>query len=286
MEMPPFPIIDSHVHLWEPQRLRMPWIDGNAVLERPFLPADYAEHTAGVEIEAMVYLEVDVAPHYALYEPRWVLEQAQDEPRIKGIVAHAPVEYGERCRAYLEALLETGPLLKGVRRLIQGEGEAGFCTRTNFVRGVQLLGEYGLSFDICILHHQLADAIQLVQQCPDTQFVLDHIAKPAIRTGLLDPWREQMTALAALPNVHCKISGVATEADHANWTTDDVAPYILHALDAFGPDRVMFGGDWPVVLLASPYAHWVATLDALTEGLSDAAKRKLWADNARRFYRL
>jgi L-fuconolactonase len=116
--------------------------------------------------------------------------------------------------------------------------------------------------------------------------MLDHIAKPNIQEHLLDPWREQMRKLAALPNVVCKVSGMVTEADHANWKPEDLAPYVAHVLEVFGEDRVAFGGDWPVVLLASPYRRWVETLDALSAHLSAEAKRKLWAENARRFYRL
>lgn len=151
---------------------------------------------------------------------------------------------------------------------------------------MRLLAEYGLSCDICIQHEQLAATIALVRQCPEVQFMLDHLGKPAIKAGQLEPWRTQLAELAALPNVLCKISGVATEADHAGWTVEQIAPYVRHALDVFGDDRVAFGGDWPVVLLASEYRRWVDALDALTHDRSPAARRKLWAENARRFYRL
>ena len=116
--------------------------------------------------------------------------------------------------------------------------------------------------------------------------MLDHIGKPDIRNHLLDPWREQIAALAGFPNVWCKISGLVTEADHRAWTPDDLRPYVEHVLACFGEDRVLFGGDWPVVLRASPYARWVDTLDGLTAHLSPKTRRKLWAENARRFYRL
>jgi L-fuconolactonase len=180
----------------------------------------------------------------------------------------------------------TSPLVKGVRRLIQGEPDPEFCLRPRFVRGVQLLADYGLSFDLCITHEQLAATIGLVAQCPEIAFVLDHIGKPDIRAGLLDPWREQIAQLATYPNVSCKLSGMVTEADHANWTPDDLAPYVAHVVAQFGEERIMYGGDWPVAYQASTYPRWVATLDALTADLSPAAKRKLWAENASRFYRL
>jgi len=284
--MPDFPIVDAHLHLWDPDRLRLSWIDGNARLNRRFGPAEYAEHTQGIAIESMVYLEVDVDPHYALLEPGWVAERAREDPRIKAIVAHAPVEHGLRARAFLDALVATTPLVRGVRRLLQGEKEVDFCLRPDFVRGVQLLAEYGLSFDICIAHPQLAAATELVRRCPQVSFILDHLGKPNIKGQVLDPWREQMRELASLPNVICKISGAVTEADPERWTAEDLRPYIEHAIEVFGEDRVAFGGDWPVTLMASSYARWVETLDALTAGLSEGAKKKLWAENASRFYRM
>ena len=128
--------------------------------------------------------------------------------------------------------------------------------------------------------------IELVRRCPDTLFILDHLGKPAIKAHLLDPWREQLAQLAALPNVWCKISGLVTEADHQVWTSEELAPYVAHALEVFGEDRVVFGGDWPVLLLAASHDRWVETLDALTQRLSPETKCKLWKENARRFYRL
>jgi len=189
-------------------------------------------------------------------------------------------------RAYLEQLVALGPIVKGVRRITQGEADPEFCARADFVRGVQILPEFGLSFDACIVHHQLPGLIELVRQCPETSFVLDHLGKPAIRDGLLDPWRAQIEQLAGLPNVVCKLSGAVTEANHARWGVEDLKPYVMHALDVFGEERVLFGGDWPVVLKASSYERWVEALDELTAGIADNARRKLWADNARRVYRL
>ncbi len=284
--MPDVPIIDAHVHLWDPSRFRMPWLDGLAALNRPFGPADYRAQTAGLDIAGIVYVEVAVEPVYALLEARWADAQAQDEPRLQAIVAHAPLEYGERARSYLEALVEISPRIKGVRRLLQDEPDPAFCLRPDFVRGVQLLAEFGLSFDICIYHPQLAAAVELVRRCPQTTFILDHIAKPGIRAGLREPWMAQMREMAALPNVACKISGVVTEAEHTRWTAADIAPYIAHALECFGAERVIFGSDWPVVLLAASHARWVETLDALTADLTLPARHKLWAENARRWYRM
>lgn len=279
------PIVDAHLHLWDPRTFRMSWLDGNETLDQPYGLQEYWEHTAGLPIEAMVYLQVDVEPPYALLEAEWVLERAATEPRLQAIVAWAPLEYGDRARHFLSSLVALDPKIVGVRRILQSERDD-FCLHPDFIRGVRLLPELNLSFDICINHRQLAAVISMVRACPETAFMLDHIAKPAIREHLLDPWREQMRELAAMPNVMCKISGAVTEADHRTWTPDDLAPYISHAIEVFGAERIVFGGDWPVALLASDYRRWVDTLRSLIRSLSAAAQRGLWADNARRFYRL
>ncbi len=284
--MPNCPIVDSHLHLWDPRRFRMRWVEGNPTLEQPYGLAEYREHTAGLDIAAMVYLQVDVDPAYALLEARWVTERAAEDPRIRAMVPYAPLEDGDQVRSFLDALLATSPLVRGIRRLLQGEPDPDFCLQPRFVRGVQLLAEYGLSFDLCIRHEQFPSIIALVERCPQVSFVLDHIGKADIKGRALDPWRDQIAALAAFPNVMCKISGMVTEADHERWTADDLRPYVEHVIARFGEDRVMFGGDWPVALLASSYRRWVETLDGLTAHLSPEAQRKLWGENARRFYRL
>lgn len=284
--MPIVPIVDSHVHLWDPAHFRMPWLDANSELNRPFGLRDYREHTAGIEIAAMVYLEVDIERSYALLEAQWAVARAAEDPRLQGIVPFAPVEYGERSRSFLQALTALGPLVKGVRQLLQGEPDPEFAMRPNFVRGVQILAEYGLSFDLCIRQQQLPSAIELVRRCPDTSFILDHLGKPDIAHGGFAPWRDQVAELASLPNVMAKLSGMVTEADKQRWTVDDLAPFAGHLLNAFGEDRVAFGGDWPVVLQAASYRRWVETADALIGHLSSEAQGKIWAGNARRFYRL
>jgi L-fuconolactonase len=266
-------IVDSHVHLWDPQRFRMPWLDGDAVLEKPFGRAELEAATAGLKVEAIVYVQVDVMPAYGLLEARWAAAQQAD-----GIVAWAPLEDGQVARSYLDELVQIDRRIKGVRRLIQSETDPDFPLR--LVEGVRLLPSYGLSFDICIRHDQLARSIDLVRACPDTRFVLDHLGKPGVKAGLLEPWRSEITQLAALPNVACKVSGLVTEADHERWTAADLERYITHVLDAFGEDRVLFGGDWPVVTHAASYRRWVETLAAIS------TSPKLWRDNARRVYRL
>ncbi len=278
--------VDAHVHLWNPERFRLPWLDEEPALNQPFELPEYPQEGTGSTVTGMVFVEGDVAPHYAFLEAKWATGLAAYDRRLNGIVAAAPVEHGNTIRSYLTALQYLGPLIKGVRRNLQGETDPAFCVQPEFVRGVQLVGEYGLSFDLCLRQHQLPMAVELVRQCPDTRFMLDHLGKPAIKDHALDPWRDHLAQLAALPNVWCKLSGLVTEADWQHWTPDDLAPYVTYALERFGEDRVVFGSDWPVILLASSFDRWVETLDALTQHLSTEAKRKLWAENARHFYRL
>jgi L-fuconolactonase len=276
-------MVDSHVHLWDPRRFRMPWLDDIDALRRPFGMDTFVKHTRGLPLEQLVYVQVDTTPAYGWLEARWAVEQ---DPPLAGVVAWAPIDDGPIVASYLTALKELGPRIKGVRRLLQSEPDPDILVAPDLLRGLRLLTEYDLSFDICIRHQQLARAIDMVRACPETQFILDHLGKPDVRAGLLDPWRDQLAELAQLSNVVCKVSGVVTEADHVRWTVADLEPYVAHALQVFGEDRVLFGGDWPVVTLAAEYGRWVATLQQLTAALSPAAKRKLWADNARRVYRL
>ena len=284
--MPLGPIIDSHVHLWDPTRFRMPWLDGNERIGKPFGLAEFREHSAGIEVDGIVYLQVEVTPPYALLEAKWVADLPPAGPPVLGIVPWAPLEDGDRARSFLDAMVAIDPRIKGIRRLYQTEPDLDFCIRPDFIRGVQILTEYGLSFDLGVFHQHLKNSITLVRACPEVSFVLDHIGKPDIKGKMQEPWRSEIRALASLPNVVCKVSGMVTEADPETWTTEDLRPYIEHVLEAFGEDRVMFGGDWPVVLMGSSYRRWVESLDQITVGLSDGAKRKLWNENARRIYRL
>lgn len=283
--MPDFPIVDTHVHLWDPQHLNYPWLADVEKLNRAFLPADYRTHCGDVAVDQMVFLECDLDPAQFLEEAKWVASLAEkEEPRLKGIVAHAPLHNGDAVKSDLEALIQVKGV-KGVRRLIQSES-VDFCVEPNFVRGVQALADFDLRFDLCIFHPQLDNTVALVRQCPTVQFVLDHIGKPGIQAGELDPWRESLKRLAELPNVWCKVSGVVTEADHESWTFDDVKPYLDHVFDTFGFDRLMYGGDWPVSTLATDYPAWVGVLDRVLAGCSDAELRSFYRETAISFYGL
>lgn len=278
------PIIDSHIHFWDPDKLSYPWLANVPAINGPHLPADLARQAQGVNLQGIVFVQAGAADEDWLAEAQWVTELSIAEPRIRGIVAHAPLELGDGVRPYLDALAEL-PLVKGVRRLVQGE-DVDFCIQPDFVRGVQLLADYGFSFDHTIRHAQMENTIRLVEMCPDVAIVLDHFGKPPVRAGELEPWRTHLTKLAGFPHVHCKLSGLATEADHNNWTRKQLRPYIDAALETFGPDRVFYGGDWPVSTLAVGYEEWIGVLDWATQDYGDETRRKVFADNAAAFYRL
>lgn len=283
--MPNFPIVDTHLHIWDLSRLRYPWLDGVPKLNKHHLIEDYRQACGPVKVEKMVFLQCECDPAQAQQEADWVTQVAQIDPRIRGIVPWAPLEKGEGARADL-TWLAANPLIKGIRRIIQFEADQAFCLRPDFVRGVQLLADFGFSFDLCINHTQLANTIRLVKQCPRVNFVLDHIGKPDIKSGRLDPWRAELVELAALPNVWCKLSGLATEADHANWTPADLQPYLDHVMTTFGWDRVMFGGDWPVSTQAIDYPCWVDLLDGEFCVATPGQLKQLYVTNAEKFYRI
>ena len=285
--MPSFPIIDTHVHLWDPKNLRYPWLDSEPLLNRRYLVGQYDQTRGDTKLEAMVFVECAEGSGEGIAEAQWVAEIAESEPRIQGIVAHAPLERGDAVLPALEKLAEI-PLVRGVRRIIQYEDDIGFCLREKFIDGVNLLPRFGFSFDICVAHHQIPNVVKMVDHCPEVSFMLDHIGKPDIKNGVMDPWKKNIATLSEFPNTWCKISGLVVEADHQKWTASDLAPYIEHVIKCFGYDRVVFGGDWPVILRAAEVSQWIEALDVvLTEAKASPEKlSKLYRDNAAAFYRL
>jgi L-fuconolactonase len=280
-----FPIVDTHVHLWDPGKLRYPWLDDLPALNRPFLLEDYRRACGPVDVEKMVFLQCECDFAQFQQEADWVAELASEDERIEGIVAWAPLEKGVAARDAVRRLADNR-LLKGIRRIIQFEEDLEFCVQPDFVRGVRMLADFGLSFDVTIVPPQMDNTIKLIKQCPDVRFMIDHIAKPVIRDGLFEPWKSQLKTLAELPNAWCKVSGLVTEADHKSWTPEQLKPYIGHVIESFGFDRIAYGGDWPVVTLASEYGRWFEAINRAVDGASETELRKLFRDNAIEFYRL
>lgn len=277
-----FTFIDTHVHFWDRGHLPYPWLDELPAIAGRHTPAEFRVETGANPPGKIVFVECG-APW--LEEVQWVEQLAAAEPRIAGIVAKCMVNEGATTLARL-AELKKHPLVRGVRHLIQHEPDPDFCTRPEFIAGVRALGAADLSFDLCCFHHQLPAVVRLVRACPETRFILDHFGKPGIRAGLLDPWRAHIDELAALPNLDCKLSGLITEADHDAWQPADLKPFVHHVLAAFGPDRLMFGGDWPVAKLAGSYVRWLDTARELVSHLPAPAQDAIFRVTALRAYRL
>lgn len=281
-----YPIVDSHVHIADPTRFSYPWTQAAPSLNRTVLPEHLASAAAPFIVDRFVFVEVDVAAGQEVEEARWIESLAgASGPRLAGIVAALQLEKGRAVADDLARLKEL-PHLRGIRRLIQNQSDPDFSIQPDFLEGLKLLAEQDVSFDICVLHHQMPNVIEMVRRSPNVRFVLDHIGKPGIRDGLFDPWREHMRTLAGFDNVWCKISGVITEADHQSWTREEVRPYIAHAIDCFGFERSMYGGDWHVVELAGSYTGWVEIVDWVTAEASPEERQRLFRDNATAFYRL
>jgi L-fuconolactonase len=278
--MTPTRVIDSHIHLWDPTVLRYPWLDSVDELARPFLPVDL--HNSGGAPEWLM-VQADAQVDDELAEVEWIASLASSDPALVGMVAHAPVETGRAVLDLVSQLAAT-PLTVGVRRLIQDEG-VGFSLTPNFIDGVQAVGSVGLPFDICVRAAERADVAPLVDACPDVSFVLDHLGKPAIADAEWEPWRTQLTALAKRPNLTCKLSGSTTEAGRG-WRADAVRPYLMHALETFGPKRCMFGSDWPVATLTTDYQRWFDLVSDAVSGCSQAEVDSVFAGTAAQVYGL
>jgi L-fuconolactonase len=281
--VPPF--VDSHVHFWNQGLLPYPWLAQVPAIAGVHLPADLRAEAAPDLPDRIVMVQADCDRGRWLEEVLWVERLAAAEPRIAAMVAHAPMDEGDRTTAAI-AELARHPLVRGVRHLIQGEPSPDFCLRSEFVAGVRRVGEAGLTFDLCCRHHQLPAVVELVRRCPATNFVLDHAGKPDLRSGALGAWSRAIGELGACAHVACKVSGLATEADPARWTPDQLRPVFDHLYAAFGADRLLFGSDWPVLKLASTYGRWLATVRLFTAQLTPPEQDAIFRRTAAGLYHL
>jgi L-fuconolactonase len=276
-------IVDSHVHLWNPRQFRYSWLDGLPALNRAFLPASFTATSANSNVSKIIFVECGCEPAQSRAEVNWISGLAKNESRIKGIVAHADFENGESIRADLESLAAI-PLVKGVRRNLQGERDAKFCLRPDFIAGIKLLADHRFTFDLCLRHDQLRVATELMRRVPQVNFVLDHFGKPDVCGKKTEPWATDLKTLAATPNVVCKISGLTTEADWKYWRPGDLKFYFERTLECFGFDRILFGSEWPVATLATSYERWLETVHELFSFATEAERVKLFQTNAERIY--
>lgn len=272
-------ILDSHHHLWRYTAAEYGWIDdAMAAIRRDFLPPDLEATLAAAGVDGAI----SVQARQTLAETRWLLDLAQSCARIRGVVGWVPL-----CEPRVAAVLEelsAYPALRGVRHVVQGEPDDAFMLRPDFNRGLATLRRFGLVYDILILERQLPAALACVDQHPDQPFVVDHIAKPRIREGVLEPWASRLRELARRPQVCCKLSGLVTEADYRHWTVDQLRPYLLTVLECLGPERVLFGSDWPVCLVACTYGRWLALVRDAIADLSPSEQAAILGGNAARIY--
>lgn len=285
-------IIDTHQHLWDPEQFPYSWTAGKPAFNRSFKLSDYYEAARGLDITKSVHVEADVDEEFMLQETLHALSLARsDDNPIAGVVAAARPEYDD-FREYINQIAGSR-LLKGVRRILHTEPNELSAT-TTFVENVKSLEDYGLTFDICALARQLPLAINLVKQCPNVNFILDHCGNPNLRSEAgegsgeknFDQWRERLREIASFPNVVCKISGIVVNTDLTNWNAETLRPAVEHVIACFGWDRVMFGSDWPVCTLAASLKQWAETLMDLTRGAGEENQRKLFHANAERAYSL
>ncbi|MFE9428815.1 amidohydrolase family protein [Kitasatospora sp. NPDC006697] len=277
--------IDAHHHVWELARRPQDWLEEPeaAPIRRDFSLADLAPLAQAAGIARTVL--VQVLP--SLAETEEFLALAAADPLVAGVVGWVDLT-APGVAGTLAALRagRGGELLTGVRHLVQGEADPAWLARPDVRRGLRAVGEAGLRYDLLVLPHQLPAAIDTVRALPEQAFVLDHLAKPPIASGELAPWAERLRELAAEPNVSCKLSGLVTEADRNRWTVADLRPYAEVVLDAFGPERVMFGSDWPVCLLAASYGEVIGAAEEMTDRLAEHERALVFGGTAARVYGL
>ena len=256
-------VVDSHIHFWDTDRFDYPWLQGFSELNRPFVPADL--DVGEVQVEALIFVQANPVWDEVDQETAWVQHLREGDRRIQALVAGVPLDRGAAAvNASLERLShESG--VAGVRQLIQDEPE-GFALQAPFVEAVRLTGQLGLTVDLCVRSHQITEVTKLAERCPEVTFVLDHLGKPDIAAGQWTGWLQDIKAMARLDNVRCKLSGLTTEAGEGTRGTNNIRRYLRAAVETFGPERCMFGSDWPNAGLQISYAGWVAlVLDSVSD---------------------
>ncbi|GIZ09620.1 amidohydrolase [Flavobacterium sp. UMI-01] len=273
--------IDSHQHFWQYEPNKHDWIDDEmAVIRRDFMPDDLAIVYQENGIDGCVAVQAD----QTLAETDFLLELATKNDFIKGIVGWVDLRAANIDEVL--ALYSQYPKIKGFRHVVQGEPDHNFLLRPNFLRGIAALEKYNFTYDILIFPHQLGAALELVKRFPNQKFVIDHIAKPYINDGFYEGWATLMLAIGKQKNVYCKLSGMTTEADYKSWTPEQIHPYMQLVLEAFGTDRILFGSDWPVCLVAGNYTQTKELVTQFIASLSVEEQENIMGQNAINFYNL
>ncbi|MFG3640866.1 amidohydrolase family protein [Micromonospora sp. NPDC047762] len=278
-------IVDAHHHLWVRARHPQPWIDPvtMAAIDADFEPADLAPPARAAGVTATVVVQ-SIASDTETVD---LLGVAAEDTLVRGVVGWVDLTAADVAE-HLDGLRAArgGKRLVGIRHLVQSETDPAYLDRPDVRRGIAAVGAAGLVFDLLVRQHQLPMAARLTRDLPEVSFVLDHLGKPALGSLEMAEWSRDLRSLAASPNTTAKLSGLVTEVPHSHWTPADLRPAVEDALDAFGPERLMFGSDWPVCLLASSYQRWVDTLAELLEGRDGADQASVWGGTARRVYGL
>ena len=270
--------LDAHQHFWSYDAAQYPWIPPGSPLHRSWLPEDLAALQAPLGFDGSIAVQA----RQVVGESDWLLGLADRHAGVKGVVGWVDLR-SERVEADL-VRLAAHPKFVGVRHVVQDEPDDDFLLGPDFQRGIGKLAAHDLAYDLLIYPRQLEAAIRLAEAFPAQRFVLDHLAKPAVKAGIVEPWRAQVRRLARLPNVHCKVSGLLTEADHQEWRPEHFRPYLDAIFEAFGPARLMYGSDWPVCLFAGSYAQAFRLVDEYAAGLSADERAGLFGGNCARFY--
>jgi L-fuconolactonase len=272
--------IDTHVHFWKYDKKRNTWITNDMkILQKNYLPENLALSFRRNGVEGCVAVQADPSELETLF----LVELAKTHSIIRGVVGWVDLQ-----AANVEERLEyfsQFPIIKGFRHVVQSE-PMDFLTRPNFLRGVKTLKQFGYTYDILIYHYQLEAATKFVDKFPDQKMIIDHCAKPDIRKKDINGWRTNMMNIANNPNVYCKLSGLLTEASWQNWSAADFYPYLDAVFEAFGTDRLLFGSDWPVILLSGIYVQWKSLLEKYMEGNKPEERDKVFRLNAIKFYNL
>ena len=272
--------IDAHHHLWKYSAAEYGWISPEMrAIRRDFLPEDLEELMHHFGIEGTVAVQA----RQTLEETSWLLGLAEKHSLIRGVVGWVPLTEGASVKRHLERFAGNQKL-RGVRHVIHDEADPRYILRDDFNAGVHTLREFRLRYDILIFERHLPAAIEFVDRHPQQIFILDHVAKPRIKDRVLSPWDRNMRELARRQNVYCKLSGMVTEADHERWTPEILQPYIDVALRAFGPRRMMYGSDWPVLLVAGDYARWFGAVTNTIAGLSKDEQDRIMGGTAAEAY--
>ena len=274
-------IIDSHQHFWQIEKFNYEWMSAaDKILYRDFLPAGFEQ----VLKEKGVTKSVAVQAHQSIAEARWLLELSDQYDFIAGVVGWVDLQ-GEKLMEQLDELTKH-PKFKGVRHVVQDEPDDDWIIRPKVIKGIKSLAKYGLSYDILVFPRHLFYTKTLVEQCPEIKFVIDHLAKPPIAKGEIKQWANDINKLAKFPNVYCKLSGMVTKASHQTWTAKDLQPFANVVLESFGAERVMFGSDYPVCLLAASYQTVFETYQSFLQHLSQTEQDLILGGNAQKFYSL